>query len=384
MLFNFSVIEIYKQLYTLPELKCEEEVSDSFFNLYNRDHFFVAIAIYNIQKQLLIIRDFNKHIGWEIPGGFVGEKESIEDAVNRIVLSETGTEIDELTPIATIKNQFKCQEELVSHFGIAFIALTRGEVKPPTENIQSIFTTEIPKATAYQNTKILEIAREIITSREYPSPPFEEIDSVRSKKFSLLYKIHKYLIKPIGSFSSKKIRREIIKLVKDVPSSVLDASCGDSSVIDFIYKKFSPSICVGNNISWKTISLLKNKNPNVIFTNHNVLNLPFKKKFDLIIFKNTLHHIQRKQQEEILTKLLGLTKQLIVVDINNPRSDSFLSKMWNKYYTYLLGDQGDSFLNYDEFQELIKKAASRFNRLEVDFKIVGTIKGRYFISSLSS
>jgi chemotaxis methyl-accepting protein methylase len=53
---------------------------------------------------------------------------------------------------------------------------------------------------------------------------------------------------------------------------------------------------------------MKNKNPSVFFTNHNVLNLPYRIKFDLVIFKNTLHHIKKEHQKEVLSNLKKMAK----------------------------------------------------------------------------
>jgi hypothetical protein len=87
-----DVIEIYKRVYELPELLYEEQVSSDFFGFYKKKHYFVIISIYNPNKETLLIRDFNKTIGWELPGGFINNNESLEKAVNRISLNEAGLE----------------------------------------------------------------------------------------------------------------------------------------------------------------------------------------------------------------------------------------------------------------------------------------------------
>ena len=59
-----DVIDIHKKLYNLPELGHEEQVPDGLLRLYQK-HYFVVISIYNLKHQHLLIRDFNKGIGWE-------------------------------------------------------------------------------------------------------------------------------------------------------------------------------------------------------------------------------------------------------------------------------------------------------------------------------
>lgn len=372
-----KIIDTYRRVYNLSELEYEEEVTEDFFRFCNKKHYFTIISIYNLKKEIFLIRDFNKYIGWELPGGYVNNEESIENTVNRIVLTETGLEIDELSPVVIVKNVFKCKNKKSIHYGIAFMALSRGKIKPYLQNFQTCFTQEIPSKTAYQNDKIIRLVKNKLYGQKY-KPPFEEIESVKTKNFSLLYFFHKYLIKHIGNFSSIKIKESIFNLIEGSPQTILDASCGDSSIINDLCRKYNPETCIGNDISWKTITLMKNKNKKVIFTNHNVLDLPYNLKFDLVVFKNTLHHIEKKYQKKLLIDLKSRAKQLIVVDINDPQNSSFLSKIWNKYYVYLLGDQGESFLTFDEFKEIAK-----IKKFSFKSGLISTIKGDYFYASIT-
>lgn len=374
-----NIIMKYKKIYELSELEYKEKVSSEFFELYRKKHYFVIISIYNLKNEILLIRDFNKAIGWELPGGYINNNESIEEAVNRITLNETGLDIDELSPVAIIKNIFKCGNKKIIHSGIAFMALSRGSVKTYPKNFQICFTNDVFEKIAYQNDKIFSIVQKQLNNISY-QPPFKEIDNVRNNNFSPLYMLHKYIIKHIGNFSSRKIKKAIFNLIEGEPKFILDVSCGESSVINKLYEKYKPDICIGNDISWKTIALIKNKNSSIFFTNHNVLNLPYKVKFDLIIFKNTLHHIDKKYQKEILGNLKKITKQLIVVDIEDPQHTTFRAKLWNNYYVYLLGDQGDDFLSFNEFRKILD--SKKFFDYRVKTGLINTIKGNYFYASI--
>ena len=374
-MINENIIAKYKKIYELPELKFEERVSSDFFKFCEKKHYFVIVSVYNLKKEILLIRDFNKAIGWELPGGYVRDNENMEQTINRISHDETGLDIDELLPIAIVKNIFKCDDKIITHSGIAFMALSRGEVKPYPKNIQAYFMSDIPKKVAYQNDKIISIVKQRLNTKRC-NLPFEEIDSLKNKKFPIIYFFHKYVIKHIGNLSSKKIKRVIFSLINGRPKTILDASCGESSIINELYMKYKPDLCIGNDISWKAITLMKNKNPAVFFTNHSVLNLPYKTKFDLVIFKNTLHHIEKKYQKEVLKNLRKIAKQLIIVDVDDPQNSTVKSKLWNNYYVYLLGDQGDSFLTFDQFKKMFIHANT------INYKsttgIIDTIKGKYF------
>lgn len=374
-----SVTAKYKKTYELPKLEYEEKVSGEFFELCNKKYYFVIVSIYNLKNEILLIRDFNKAIGWELPGGYVNDDESLEEAINRITLNETGLEIDELSPVAIIKNIFKCGDKKIVHSGIAFMALSRGSVKTYPKNFQTHFTSGTPEKIAYQNDKILSIVWKQLSGRSH-QPPFEEIDSVKNKNFSLLYLFHRHVIKHIGNFSSRKIKKAIFDLIEGKPKSILDASCGESSLINELHEKYKPDICIGNDISWRAITLIKNKNSSVFFTNHNILNLPYKIKFDLVIFKNTIHHIEKKHQQEVLRNLQKISKQLIVIDIDDPQNSTFRSKLWNNYYVYLLGDQGDSFLTFTEFKKIFNSEKLDGHKLKTG--VINTIKGNYFYASV--
>lgn len=101
-----------------------------------------------------------------------------------------------------------------------------------------------------------------------------------------------------------------------------------------------------------------------------------------MVFKNTLHHIKKEHQKEILNNLKKLAKQLVIVDIDDPQNSTLRSKIWNDYYVYFLGDRGDSFLMFDEFTKVIDFENSAKNKLKTG--IINTIKGKYFYVSIKS
>ncbi len=133
-----NIVDIYKNIYNLPELTYKEKVNFDFFRLCKENYNFVVISIYNEKHELLLTRDLNKNIGWELVGGYIENNENIGDAVNRVVLKETGLIIDELQPIAVINNNFGFNSKIINHRGIAFIALSRERVKIQPENIKII------------------------------------------------------------------------------------------------------------------------------------------------------------------------------------------------------------------------------------------------------
>ena len=373
-----NYIEIYKKLYNLPEFVYKERVDFDFFRLCEKNYIFAIICIYNEKGELLLLRDFNKNIGWELPGGYINEKEKIEDAANRIILDKTGFDTDELQPIALVENIFEYEDKTIKHFGVAFIAAVRGKIKTQPDNIKIFFTKEINKKIAYQNKKIFDEATKIIRKNIF-KVPYEEIDCV--KAFFPCYLFNKYIVKIFSHQASKKISREIAKLISGKPRKIIDVSCGDDKLILELEKIYKPDICIGNDISWKTISLIKKKNKKsgIIFTNHNILNLPFEETFDLLIFKNTLHHIPESEQKEFIKKLADSSRQTIIVDIEDPSQSNLLTKIWHWYYAHVLRDQGEYFLTFNKFKGIIKE---NIEGKKINFGIINTLKGKYFYASI--
>lgn len=374
-----KTIELYKKIYKLPIISYKEEVSNNLIKQYKQNHFFAVIAIYNSKKELFFIRDFNKNIGWELPGGYVENSENILKAVNRITTRETGLEINEIEPVAIVENNFLCDNKKIKNIGISFLAHVKGKIKDYPKNLKGCFVNNFGCKLAYQNNKIISLALNKIGKIEY-LPPQDEIDSIKTKTYKIFHFLHRLFVKKIGNFASIALENKILSLIKQKPKIVLDASCGDSKVIEQISKKYNPKICIGNDICLGTIFNSTIKANNITFTNHNILNLPFKTKFDLIIFKNTLHHIKAENQKKLLAELKKITKQLIVIDVDDPNHSSFLSGIWNKYYVYILKDKGNYFLNYKNFSSIVQRI---FSSQEVDIGRINTIKGPYFFASIS-
>jgi adenylate cyclase class 2 len=375
-----DIIEIYKDLYGLPEISRREAVDLDFFRLCRENYKFIVISIYNEKKEFLLLRDLNKDIGWELIGGYLEKDETLEDGVNRIVMRETGLDVDELQPIVLVNNNFECDSRVISHFGIAFTARARGTAKFQPENIRMVYSKNIPEKMAYQNKRILQESIEQISFKSFKSP-IEEIES--SKNFFLPHFVNKYFVKNIiGRFSSDCIKDEVTKLISGNPKSIIDLSCGDDDFIFELERRYRPEICLANDISWKLISLIKKKDRDgrIIFTNHDIADLPFRRKFDLAIFKNTFHHIPFNLQAGLVKKLSSLSRQFIIIDIEDPTRSSFFAKIWNWYYIHFLGDQGESFLTFEKFKETIK---NNIANKEIVFGIVNTIKGKYFYASSS-
>lgn len=204
----------------------------------------------------------------------------------------------------------------------------------------------------------------------------ENLEKNSVRKYWLGYVIHNLVVKNIFAKSSEKLQNKIMDLIIGKPKSILDVSCGDDDLIIKICRKLETNICVANDLSPKLTSFLNDKGSNITYTNFNILSQPFTEKFDLVICKNTLHHISNNYQSDLIQYLLKISKQLIIVDIEDPRNSTYRSKIWNWYYQIFLGDKGNYFLSFDKFKTILSSPQKEFVLGKIP-----TLKGEYMYAT---
>ena len=207
---------------------------------------------------------------------------------------------------------------------------------------------------AFLNREVFIVAKQNL-SQKYFEPPLEEVRTGRADR--LFKPLHNYLFKPLFSLLvSRPLKRRIRSLIGD-GKTVLDVSAGDDKLIIEIAMESNVELCVANDISWRQMASLREKarqrGLGLIFTNHNMVELPFKEKFDVVICKNSLHHARTKEELiAMLNCILQLGKRIIVIDVEDPRRKR-LAKIFHWYYVHLRSDQGHHSLNRDQFQRLL-------------------------------
>lgn len=410
-----QVLHAWKELYALPEIATEFHVDEAFFTFWRRPAVsFVVVAVFNYRDEHLLIyspRRFgdSEIIGWRLPGGPIRDRqgESLEEAARRVVWMETQLRIDELMPIAVVENTFRWQAERIDHYGLAFMARTestkftmhhlittvekgdareiRQHVTPKDEpGLDATFTNDIPERMAFSNKAILETARSKLLSgvrvrSGKPAEPHPEVRSSRRLRVRLAKALHRFTVKKfLHFFASRPIRRCVIANVGQ-PSAFLDAAAGDDGLVCQIAAELTPKLCVANDISWRDMEPLRKvahtKGLNIIFTNHNLDSLPFSVKFDVVLFKNALHHARSVQEASLfLESLKRVARRLIIVDVEQPRRTRY-AKLFNWYYTHVLQDEGHRFLDWGQFKRLVQLYYG-----QAAFQLVRTIKGRYMLA----
>ncbi len=217
------------------------------------------------------------------------------------------------------------------------------------------------------------------------------------KKVPFYYRhiIHKKIISKIFQrLSSKKIRTTVHNTIRKLGFNpeksykIIDVSCGYDDLLIEIAKSFKKSKVFGNDLCDKQLLSFprKTKLSNVILTTQNILSPEFchKENYDLIICKNTLHHLPRISQLHLLNKLVRAGKTVIIVEIDNPLRYSFNSFIWNFYYSKFLKDDGVNFVCEIEFKKILMKLKNRVPIVKIFHASLKTIKGNYLFTLIEN
>lgn len=169
--------------------------------------------------------------------------------------------------------------------------------------------------------------------------------------------------------------------IDNTDKSVLDVACGDDLTILKIQK--AGKLVVANDISRNSLKKIsvKDKAKKVIFSNQNMLDMKFDKKFDVAIVKNVMHHLNNPEEiDYFLNNLKSVAKKFIIIDIIDPKLN-LLARLWNKYYIWMLDDQGDYFINYEQFNKIFNLY---FPDRKIKFSKIWTVKGPYMMAVINS
>jgi ubiquinone/menaquinone biosynthesis C-methylase UbiE/ADP-ribose pyrophosphatase YjhB (NUDIX family) len=411
---NTYLINRYREIYGLPFFSKDYEADPAFFAHATRSVNFVLVALFNREKKFLIvysstILSANKPVGWRLLGGPIyDDRESIEESVNRIVRKETGLEVAELQPVAALENRFHCSGTTIIHRGLAFLVKPIGDFvsldtrynsdNSPDDDLKYLSNllvarrhkfvseAEVEDEMAFLNKQALLTAINVLKHKFFEAP-MGEVEAAKRNPATKAF--HRLVFKPITRKSSRTLRNGIISHVPEV-KSILDVSAGDDELILDLASKYAPQVCVANDISWRQMTEIrakaKAKGLSILFTNHNLTDLPFDYVFDVVLFKNTLHHLHNKEElRAILRTLKRLSRRLLIVDIENPKKGTWSARLLNQYYERFYGDADEHehhFFTMDKFKTLIGFAFDDVNESEkqIQFHSIETFKGKYMIA----
>lgn len=368
-----KLIHNYQDIYGLKGTNYHETVSQDFFTYCQKGSYFIEVIAYNSKREIFVQRDLirNKN-SWELIGGWVNPGESFEEALDRIVSKETGSVLVEAIPVEIIKNTYTSGHNHTNHTGILYI----GRLKEDSPILENGMFTKTPEK--YLNDKDKQIASigQRLMKDKILQPPVNEVESYVKRPFGHFF--HKFLVKPISYLGgSKIIQNKLIAQIKPSDKTILDIACGDDITILKIQKM--GKLVVANDISRNSLKKISNKDTekNAIFSNQNMLDIKFDKKFDIVIIKNVMHHLGNPEEiDYFINNLKSVGKKFIIIDIIDPKLN-LLAKLWNKYYVWMLDDQGDYFINFEQFRQIFKLY---FPNSKIEFNKIWTVKGPYMMA----
>lgn len=205
-----------------------------------------------------------------------------------------------------------------------------------------------------------------------------------AQKYIRRYKFHEKFIKKYILTENKRKKKEFKELLSHLipdKKSIIDVSCGDNSDMFKIAKTKKYETIVGNDIC---LNYLKTQNQNyVIYTNDDVEANKIKdNSYDVSYCKNTLHHMSSVTNINNILKFLDrISNEIVIVEILDPKQTKGLPKFLNKFlYTKFLKDVGNSYLNEEQFKNIIN---SNFQKDEIDYNSFTNVLGTYMIAKIT-
>jgi ADP-ribose pyrophosphatase YjhB (NUDIX family) len=369
---QLRMIDRYHDLYGLPHLMRRQRLEPELFQ-HELDLQYVVLAIANPALNVLLT-SYRRERVWALVGGMIRRGERIEDTLTRLVETETRLKVDEVEPLAMVTNLFESKHRTAKHRGIAFLVRTRGVPEArPHRRLQ--YVSQPPQHMMFAtNRDVLKLAFERLGHLS-ERPPLDEVDVSRGHQ--LQARLHGLLVKPFGASSSRRLRARV-HAYADGSQTILDAACGDDPLVLELAQK--ARLVVANDVSWEALTQLRARvaTGNVIFSNHNALQLPYRTPFDLVICKNVMHHMHDRDELFGLARSLAqVGRRILLVDVENPLRGPRSARLWHAYYVHWLGDRGGYFLTLDQFQAFVRAA---FPGGKVSFDRVSTGKGNYLFA----
>lgn len=187
----------------------------------------------------------------------------------------------------------------------------------------------------------------------------------------------------IGRYSIRDVKNYVTKSLQGA-NSFLDITCGDDKSIFKSLEKVP--LVVANDISVEQLKNMEDqymrgkknfpKSNAILFTNHDCLDLPFRKNaFDAVICRNTLHHMQSAGDlRTLLSNVRKVAKKIIVVEIQDPAREGLWGRLRHSYYMKFLKDEGESFYDRTDFETVIEQ---HFSSDSIKYDYLETIRGVY-------
>jgi ubiquinone/menaquinone biosynthesis C-methylase UbiE len=398
-------IHLYGELYDLPRISFNFHTnSHGYFDYTTTISSFVVLVLYTSTKKIFLrVSADSSSEEYYLLATHILPETSIEETVYALSKSALpDVKIAGVEPVAILEHTFEFSDgvktEKHSMPGIAYIArildavefesrhvIPDGSFFPVSEARNLLSQNKLRK---YSNHSVLETALNRLDSffELRIRPPDREIS--HNQLAAARYEFHEKFVKPIFKIMKNHHRFEKALLnIVGKPKRFLDVSCGESNLIFKVSKK-GVDLCVGNDVSWDQITLLLNRfkpkdRTHILFTNHNLVFLPYKKQyFDVAVCKNTLHHLGSPSEFRLaIENLVSIAKKVVIVEIEDP-SIRIFPRLINKYYNDFLLDAGECFFDERQFKEALEQTLSSSGEYSISITKHRSLIADYMIAEI--
>ncbi|GEM_PF-131430 len=117
-----------------------------------------AVIFDNTKQQILLIERLKEPKGWALPGGFVENRETVEDALIREVIEETGISLSSFKELGIFSEPYR--DPRLHVVSIAFIASTGNKAVAggDAKSAKWFYTNDLPTDLVFDHNKIIKKA----------------------------------------------------------------------------------------------------------------------------------------------------------------------------------------------------------------------------------
>lgn len=139
----------YKDIYKYCP-KCKSDIkadSESYFHCTHCDFYFYvnpqpcnAVIVENKTGEILLVkRKYDPKKGyWDVPGGFIGPGETVEESIQREMREELGTEVENLRYFASFPDRYMYKNIHYFTLGIVFTAKITNQKLQANDDVEEI------------------------------------------------------------------------------------------------------------------------------------------------------------------------------------------------------------------------------------------------------
>lgn len=369
--YNELQFSYYDKLYSLPHLQYIQHTCADTISSLQRKQWFIILVLYSTEWKVFIKYDWTTR--W-LPGWSVRNNESIYESIKRISSDiHKNIDIRDIQPLVAMDNTFCHKTTAYTMHGIVFAArLFNPEILENTQNgdMYNLNCDFIDGVQKYWNKDILtyfynnKLSGLIKNSKIDLQDEEIKTNNIMKNRYKIHHNIWKPLLQLFWINKNKNIKNRILDKCED-KNIIIDVSCGDDNLIYDIAKDTN-KIVIWNDIYLNRHKPL-HKNHNILFTNHNIVDLPFKDKiFDVAICKNTLHHMpHRSHLLASLQTLKRIAKKVIIIEIENPKKTGGIANLLHKYrYCGFLKDVWWAYLENNHFSAIINYIFGKTHNIE--------------------